>query len=189
MKKRFAALLLAAALCLLVGCTKAPALPEADYPLELTFSSGAGAWRSTLNLNADGTFEGFYSDSNMGETGEGYPNGTVYTASFTGSFLPPEQVDEHSYRLQLDSLTLSRPAGEEWIKEGILYVAAGAFGLEDGHDFVFYTPDTPVSELDEDMLMWWPGSFITNPPETLSCYALWNVETDAVFFTYSDALT
>ena len=36
--------------------------------LEFMFSSGAGAWGTTLQVRWDGSFAGTYSDSNMGET-------------------------------------------------------------------------------------------------------------------------
>ena len=190
MKKRFAALLLAAALCLLVGCTKAPALPEADYPLELTFSSGAGAWGTRLSLNADGSFEGQFSDANMGETGKNHPNGTVYHCSFTGKFILEAPLDIHSYSLTLAEVTATPTASEEQIVDGVLYVVAGPYGLYNDNidgkmsrSFVLYTPTAPISGLDEELLSWWPGRYEENTPETLSCWALWNVEAGTAFFT------
>jgi len=193
--KRTTALLLTALFCalLLAGCTQkpAPALPEADYPMELIFSSGAGAWRTILALNEDGSFQGRFSDSNMGETGKDHPNGTVYLCSFSGRFSISEKLDDHAYPLTLEEVTPDRPGGEEWIEDGILYVYAGPYGLyndsADGRmsrSFVLYTPDTPISALDENLLSWWPSRFEETPPETLNCYALWNVEAGTAFFTY-----
>ena len=46
-------------------------------PMTYIFTSGVGAWETELTLYADGTFTGQFHDSNMGETGYGYPNGTV----------------------------------------------------------------------------------------------------------------
>lgn len=192
--KRFSSLLLAALLCLLLpaGCTKpsTPSLPEAEYPMELIFSSGAGAWRTMLTLNSDGSFSGMFSDSNLGETGEDYPNGTVYLCSFSGRFSLSEKLDVHSYPLTLEAVTLDRPGGEEWIENGILHVSAGPYGLyNDNIDgqmsrkFVLYTPTAPILGLDEDLLSWWPGRYEPTPPETLNCYALWNVEAGTAFFT------
>ena len=40
--------------------------------VQFWFSSGAGAWGTDLNIAEDGTFEGVYSDSDMGDTGEAY---------------------------------------------------------------------------------------------------------------------
>ena len=50
------------------------------------FSSGAGGWRTFLNIDADGRFDGAYSDSEMGSVGEDYPNGTYYLCEFIGKF-------------------------------------------------------------------------------------------------------
>lgn len=132
MKKKLFSLLLALCLMACAGCapTSAPGLPPADYPLSFLFSSGAGAWGTRLTLNADGSFSGLYHDSDMGDDGPGYPNGTAYTCSFTGQFLTPEPLDEHSVRLHLAPPTLARPAGEEWIENGIRYFSAGPHGLE-----------------------------------------------------------
>jgi len=191
MKKKLVILLLGLSLLFCGGCaqTVTPSLPG-DYPMSFLFSSGAGAWGTRLILNADGSFEGQFSDSNMGETGKDYPNGTVYLCSFTGRFSISERLDIHSYPLTLKEVTPDRTAEEEWIEDGILYVTAGPYGLYNDNidgkmsrSFVLYTPDTPVSGLDEELLSWWPGRYEETPPETLSCYALYNVEAGTAFFT------
>ena len=41
------------------------------------FSSGAGGWGEEFVIERDGYFKGSFHDSDMGDTGEGYPNGTV----------------------------------------------------------------------------------------------------------------
>ena len=61
-------------------------LPFSSEPKNFLFCSGAGGWSTGLKLNADGTFSGEYHDSNMGETGDGYPNGTMYECTFSGKF-------------------------------------------------------------------------------------------------------
>ena len=52
-------------------------LPDV-FPLEFVFSSGAGAWRTAIVLNQDGSFNGAYLDSDMGDRGNDYPKGDVY---------------------------------------------------------------------------------------------------------------
>lgn len=185
MKKMLVALLLGLSLLFCAGCaqTVSPSLPG-EYPMDFLFSSGAGAWGTRLILESDGSFFGLYHDSDMGDDGPGYPNGTAYTCSFTGRFHSPEPLDEHSCSLLLETPTLVRPAGEEWIEDGIRYFSAGPHGLEGGLVFILYSPDTPVSGLDEEFLSWWPGRYEVDPPETLNCYGLWNVETGTGFFTY-----
>ena len=51
--------------------------------INMTFASGAGGWSTELTLNPDGSFNGNYHDSEMGDTGEDYPNGSMYIASIT----------------------------------------------------------------------------------------------------------
>ena len=51
-------------------------------PSEFELSSGAGGWATILKLNKDGTFTGQYYDSDLGDTGEDYPNGTVHFCTF-----------------------------------------------------------------------------------------------------------
>lgn len=189
MKQKLSALLLAVVLCLLTAaCGREPALPG-EYPMELIFSSGAGAWRTALTLNADGTFTGAYSDANMGETGEGYPNGTVYLCSFSGRFDALPATEPNAIPLHLAELTTEEEPGRQEIKDGILYVCAGAHGFfnyETGaqaEQFTLYAPDTPVAELGEEMLFWWPAYHQSTFPDTLGCYALWIPEAGAAFFT------
>lgn len=197
-KKLTALFLLLCFLC--AGCTQtaaqpqsgAPLLPDTgmEFPATFTFSSGAGAWATNLTLNANGTFQGDYHDSEMGLTDEGYPNGTVYICTFHGQFTDAQPIDEYSYRLTLSSLTADgRP--EQEIRDGILYAAAGPHGLTCrepyssalARDFVLYTPDTPIAGLNEEFLSWWPGRFEADPPEILDCYALWNTDSNTGFFS------
>lgn len=206
MKQKLISIVLGLSLLLCAGCTQTatqpqpvpPLLPDVqlEFPSEFVFSSGVGAWATNLTLNADGTFEGDYHDSEMGLTGEGYPNGTVYICTFQGQFTDARPMDEYSYHLTLDRVTVDERPDEE-IRDKILYAAAGPHGLTGSEpestaparDFVFYTPETPVASLDEDFLSWWPGRYGETPPETLNCYALWNTEGGYGFFTDPDPLT
>lgn len=154
-----------------------------DFPMSFTFSSGAGGWRTWITLYADGTFEGQYSDSEMGDIGDGYPNGSYYIADFTGKFVNIQKVDEFSYSMELGEVTLGREPGTEWIEDEIRYVAAEAYGLDGGKEFVFYTPETPVAGLSEMFLGWWPGRFMDPSAETLSCYGIYNKAEETGFFT------
>lgn len=192
MRKRCSALLVAVLLCLLTGCAPKPIpLPENEnYPMEFTFSSGAGAWRTRLTLYSDGSFEGQFSDSNMGETGKDYPNGTVYHCSFTGKFTMEEPLDVHSFPMTLTEVTADPTTPQEQIVDGVLYVAAGPYGLyndymdgEMSRSFMLYDPTSPTLGLSEELLSWWPGRYEQTPPETLSCWALWNVDGGTAFFT------
>ena len=194
MKKKLSALLLALVLCLLTAACgpatteQTPTLPG-EYPMELTFSSGAGAWRTFLILNADGTFTGEYSDSDMGDADEAYPNGTFYFCSFSGQFEVLTATDAYATPLRLASLTCADNVPEEEIRDGIRCIHAGPHGFY-GYEtealaetVIFYTPDTPVADLSEEMLSWWPGRFGEETPDTLGCYALWLPDVGTAFFS------
>lgn len=81
MKKHFVYKVAVLLLCtaLLTGCGQKDkaALPE-DFSIDFVFSSGAGAWATSMTLEQDGTFSGAYYDADMGVYDEDYPNGTVY---------------------------------------------------------------------------------------------------------------
>lgn len=165
--------------------TEAPTLlPLPDSSMEFTFMSGAGAWRTVLFLNADGTFTGTYLDSEMGEAGDAYPNGSAYISNFSGRFTDIEKIHEFSYKMTLSELVTEKPVGEEWIENGIRYIASEPNGLSSGTEFAFYLPTTPIANMSEDFLFWWPLKFehVTAPKDTLSCYGIRNVATSDGFF-------
>ena len=93
---------------------RAEALQQAafgDMPQKFIFTSGMGAWSSTLTLQQDGSFAGSWSDSNMGESGPGY-KATVHTCSFEGSFTALEQISDTDIAMQLDYVRPTTAAGE-----------------------------------------------------------------------------
>ena len=146
------------------------------------FSSGAGGWGTELKLNPDGSFTGCYHDSDMGDMGDGYPNGTVYICNFSGKFENIKKIDEYSYQMTLTNLTIEETP-DEWIEEGIKYIASGPYGIEGGTNFIFYMPNTPISSLSEEFLSWWPGRYdLSEPKDTLTGYGILNVETQEGFF-------
>ena len=165
-----------------VPAQEADALPDA-LPLDLTFASGAGAWCTGLTLERDGSFAGAYHDSEMGDQGEGYPNGSCYMSTFSGRFGRIRQVDDHTWAMSLEELTVQETPGEEWIEDGIRYIAAEAYGLEEGTEYLLYSPETPTEGLDEEFLTWWP-SWNVEDTGTLNCWGLWNQEMGYGFFTY-----
>ncbi len=163
----------------------AEALLPADLPLEFEFSSGAGAWATRLTLDRDGRFTGQYSDADMGDMADEYPNGTLYTCRFNGSFSQIEQVDPNCYVMQLGALSLDGKEGEEEIGEdGVRYVYSTAYGIDPGSSFRLFGPDTKIADLPEDMLSWWPGRYEEVAPETLGCYGLYNEQEGTAFFSF-----
>jgi hypothetical protein len=152
-------------------------------PVDFAFSSGAGAWATGLTLYPDGSFEGSYYDSDMGDTGEGYPYGTQYLCSFSGRFENIQQVDEYSFTMELEELTSDYDEDASWIEDGVLYISSVPYGIEEGTKFVLYLPETPVAALDEEFLSWWPGRWsLDGTGDTLGFYGIWNVEMGYGFF-------
>ena len=121
--------------------------------LEFTFSSGAGGWRTVLYIHADGTFDGLYTDSEMGDVGENYPNGTYYISGFSGRFTAPEWVNDYTWRMQVAELVYDRPFGEE-VEDGLRYIYTEAYGISGAKDMHLYVPGAPLAELPEGYLSW-----------------------------------
>lgn len=124
-------------------------LPE----LEMTFSSGAGAWSTTLSLSGNGSFAGSYHDSDMGDSGDGYPGGTCYVCDFSGTFRVAD-IQGHTAKLEMTELKHKQKADATWIENGIRYIASSAYGLEGGTEFVLYLPGTPVEQIPEEARGW-----------------------------------
>lgn len=202
MKKLFKGLVVVLCIGMLAGCgcdnteetesTPAPteAIEEEILPIEdgmnLIYSSGAGLWESVIYLNADGTFTGNYHDTNQGESGEGYTM-TDYQSVFEGKFKDIKMTEDYAFEMTLDYVKTKEPEGtdkiEEW-DEGVKVrvINTAAFGIAGGENFVFYLPTAPMSELSEEFLWCNPGRY--EKTETLERYGLYNVVTDAGFFTY-----
>lgn len=196
--KRWIPMLLA--VCLLTGCAGKPAeKPEemaehpqkteevtlpGEYPKELVFASGAGAWGTALTLEADGSFTGSYGDSEMGD--DRYPKGVHYTCAFAGRFTDLKQVDETTYAMTLNSVEILTEETEPWEEDGVGYIPADPYGVETGTEFYFYTPERPLEGLDEEFLSWWPDNWQREEQNltTLGCWAIHNVETGYGFFTW-----
>ena len=154
---------------------------EALSKLEWSFSSGAGAWSTDLRIQADGSFSGEYHDSEMGETGEGYPDGTVYGCSFTGTMSLAGKANEDAWILRVDSLTLDEGQVPEAIEDGLRFVTAGPYGISEGDEMLLYRPGTPVSALSEEMLIWAHVLDQETPPEALETWFLSSEKNESGF--------
>ncbi len=153
---------------------------------QFVFSSGAGAWQTILNIYEDGTFKGYYSDSDMGDTGQGYPNGTNYSSTFEGKFTTPKKVNDYTYSMSIESIKLEKEVGSEEIIDGIKYIYSEPYGLNDAKEIYIYTTQAPLKELPEDFLSW--IAFIEpndGKEEFLPFYGLYNIETESGFSSYA----
>lgn len=162
--------------------TAAASLP-ADMPSAFTFSSGAGGWSTQLELKQDGSFSGSYSDTDMGDVGDDNPNGTMYICNFIGQFVDIQKTGEHTYEMTLEG-TQTEDIDDE-IVDGVHRVPSDPYGITGGEKFTLYTPDTPLSEIPEDLEGWDPYRFSEGSESrtTIEAYALYNEATGDGFFS------
>lgn len=152
---------------------------------QFVFSSGAGAWQTMLTIDEDGTFKGYYSDSDMGDTGEGYPNGIIYSSTFEGKFTTPRRVNDYTYSMSIESIKLEKEVESEEIIDGIKYIYSEPYGLDNAKEFYIYTTQAPLNELPEGFRSWVGYMELSDvKDEYLPFYGLYNVETESGFSSY-----
>lgn len=153
-----------------------------DGNKEFYFSSGVGAWSTILSVNENGAFTGNFHDMNAGEIGAAHPHGTYYTCEFSGRFGNIKKINDTTYSMELLEIYTKDTPGKEWVEESILYVAADPYGLDEGKEFIFYTPDALTNGLSEEFLFW-NGSYYDGVPEKLGVYGIENVSAAYGFFS------
>lgn len=147
---------------------------EDIFPREFCFASGVGGWSTELQIKADGSFSGNFHDSDMGDSDEGYPNGTVYFCSFTGQFSKLQKVNNYTYSVTVEELN-EVPAAEE-IEDGVRYIPSTPYGMCKG-EFLIYLPGAPLDELPEEFVWWVKAPVGIKDDETmLPWYGLYNVQ-------------
>ena len=178
------------AVTLIVGGAFAEnAVPETDPSffgqfegMTWEFSSGAGGWSSELEILPDGTFTGNYHDSEMGETGEGYPNGSLYYSSFAGRMSLAGQVNGNVWRIRVDELKETEKRGEETIDDGIRYVVTEPYGVSEGDEMLLYRPETSLDGFTDDMKLWaHVYDAGENPPLELHTWFLYSEKNNSGF--------
>ena len=149
-------------------------------PIQMSLSSGAGAWGTGIILNPDGTFSGSYHDSDMGISGEGY-KATIWVSSFEGKFTNITKEDDNTYSMTLEYYNTEKPVNEEWIKDEVRYVSAEPVGIAEGKTFKLYLPGSPVDRLPEEYVSW---IFDLDKKTALPGFGLYNVEGNCGFSGY-----
>ncbi len=166
-----------------------------------TFSSGAGGWATEMTVENDGSFSGRYYDSEMGLTGPGYDNGTMYECEFTGHFSSMvETAGPLMYKLTIEDLTYAHEPDTEEIKDNTNYIYAGAYGIDglEGKEgaLVFMDAGAVTSAINQDQLDWLSTThfgngvgedweYVQDIPEELPFAALINTKDDYAFFSYN----
>ena len=140
-----------------------------------SFCSGAGAWSTDMQIAPDGSFMGYFHDSDMGDAEDTYPNGTIYYCSFSGTLSLVEQIDEYSWKIRVDALNyVEKPA--ETIEDGVRYIYSPSCGLSEGDEMVLYRPGAPVANFSEDVAFW---AHLYDYPEMPSELANWFLSSEA----------
>ena len=145
-----------------------------------TFSSGVGGWSNELTFGENGAFTGNYHDREMGETGEGYPDGSLYGCLYHGQLTNPEKVDEYTWTA---GITVEPDEGQapEAIEDGIRYVTSEPYGVSKAKTVTIYLPGKPVEQLPEGFLPWSHLQDIDPEAKVLPYYAIWSEADEAGF--------
>lgn len=156
-----------------------------EIPKRFVFSSGAGAWETYIEINSDGTFTGQYHDSERGDTGSGYPNGTVYICNFKGKFSIPKQVNEYIYLMQLEYLNTEGIPGNEYYENNIRYIYSAPYGLENANEFLVYLPGIRIDNLPYEFVSWLHAFVNVQSVEILPYYGIYNIDGKKGFVAYN----
>lgn len=183
MKKAIAMLLGLALLLAAVGACgeTADTFFEQFEGQEWTFSSGAGAWSTDLRIQPDGSFSGEFHDSEMGESTDAYPDGTVYCCSFTGKMRVTEKASDFAWNVMVESLETDGTPNEESIDNGVRYVTAAPYGLSAGDQMLLFEPGTPLDTLTEDMQFWAHVLELETMTQKLDNWFLYSEKNDSGF--------
>jgi len=153
-----------------------PDLDRLEYSdlagIEFWFGSGVGAWSTIVTIEPDGKFSGYYHDSDMGDDGAGFPNGTRYECHFSGKFSQLERIDEYEYSMMVESLFTEGVLGEESIIDGTKIITSEPYGFDNADVFYLYLPGKEVDGLSEEFL-WWVRDKVSTDGALMS-YCLYN---------------
>ena len=154
--------------------------------MTFSFSTGAGGASTTITFGANGSFTGTFTDSEMGLVGDKYPNGTVYTSEFYGSFADPKWESDYKYSIRLNGLYMKHALGVETIVDGVRYVTTSASGFEKAGYFSVYLPGAPISKVTAPVVTHVGNveGWGTAVPSSLPCWAIYNIGGQVTFVSY-----
>jgi hypothetical protein len=168
-----------------------PDIPDLQFAdladLVFIFTSGAGAWDTEVRIMPDGTFSGIFHDSDMGDIGPDYPNGTRYICSFSGIFTSLKKTGDYEYSMKCESITQEGTADDVEIgDDGVRYITSDPYGFDNADEFVLYLPGKNIDELPEEYRQWLhlPSGVDYKGDDVLSFYGLYNVEGKQGFGCY-----
>ncbi len=151
---------------------------------EFYFASGAGGWRTVLQIHADGSFSGMFSDSEMGSVGEGFPKGTYYLCEFEGTFEAPVQLNDYTYSMKIADIRCAKEPDTTEIIDEMLFYYSTPYGIEGTEEVLIYLPGAPVSELPEEYMNWVRNDMAVAEVSELPFYGLYNAAEQNGFSSY-----
>jgi hypothetical protein len=151
------------------------------------FSSGAGGWSTELHIAADGSFSGYFHDTDMGDTGPNYPKGTRRESRFSGKFVSVKKVSDFEYSMSVAGLRTEGKIGASKIVQGVRVITSEPYGFENADKFILYCPDRKTSDLPSEFIEWMrmPLAWRTTPG-TLDVYGLYNVGGEKGFYAFDE---
>lgn len=155
---------------------------EINFPIEFKMSSGAGGWWSTVTLQADGSFNGYYQDTDASGFDEG-PMWMTYSATSTGSFAFIEQTNEFEYLLIVEASATEELPGTSRTEENTQYEFVDTQFTE-GSRWRLLAPGTPISSIsarDWDLIRGWSGGSLYEVTEELPYWVLFREDGGASF--------
>lgn len=153
-------------------------------PNSFRFSSGVGAWATEITISPDGNFVGEYHDSNMGETGNEYPNGVEYYCKFSGKFAPTQKISEYIYFTELESLTVETTTGETAYEDGVKYIYTEPYGFDNADELYIYLPGALISDIEEGFLSWSQIDLRDSEVLPENFYGIYNISGEQGFVSY-----
>ena len=150
--KRCLCVLLSLALMLV-----APALAEGELDAvagTYELSSGVGDWFTQLTVAADGSFSGYYQDTDMdgGELAGAAYESTVHCSRFTGTLVNVDRFGVWELDCKIGTLTWDE--GPSYVRDGELRVPTRPSGLNEGDSLRFFAEGAALATLPEGFLVW-----------------------------------
>ena len=139
-----------------------------------------------FEIEQDGSFSGTYHDSELGSTGDDYPDGTMYLCSFSGKFTNLRKINKYTYEMDMEDLTYENTPGEEEIADNMKYIYDEAYGLAGCDTFKVYLPGTPVRDLTDEEYQWvrWANEGDGEDAETLAIQVIVNEKEEFAMYSY-----
>ena len=150
--KKWLCVLLALAVLVPAALSEGGAFSDVAGTYEL--SSGVGAWFTEMTVDPDGSFSGYFQDTDMdGGELEGAPyQATVYGAAFSGALSKAERVGDRELDCTVKELTWEQ--FDPYVEDDALRVSAQPSGLNQGDKLRFFMEGAEAEALPEGFLVW-----------------------------------